>query len=481
MKLNELTVTKAAHLLRTGEITSLELTKACLKQIKHVNRKINACLMLNEKNALAQAKQADQRRAQGEDTFLLGIPFLVKDNILTKNIITTAGSKMLKNYTAPYTATVVTRLETAGAVLLGKTNLDEFAQGSSTEYSAFGVTKNPWDLKRVAGGSSGGSAAAVAADMCLFALGTDTGGSVRHPAAFCGVVGIKPTYGLCSRFGLMAMTSSTDVPGILAKTAEDAQKILMIMQGEDKLDATTISATHKQLEINKKVNWKNIKIGVPKEYLTFKMAPEVKQHFTQTVETLKKLGATVTQVSLPLTPYAVAAYYVITPAEISSNLARFDGIRFGHSAKEGKNLLDQYIKTREQGFGPEVKRRIMLGTFVLSAGYAEAYYHRAQAIRQGIINEFKTVFKKYDLLVTPTTPTSAFKIGDKKNPLEMYLEDVFSVPASLAGLPAISVPMSKQPLPLGFQIIGNRLTDFKLLSLAQQLEQALKITGKPSC
>lgn len=480
MNLNELTIKTAQQLLQSEEITSVELTKACLKRIKQVDRKIHACLMVDEKSALRKAALADKRRQQGESSPLLGIPFLVKDNIMTKGMITTAGSKMLEKYVAPYTATVVEKLEEAGAILLGKTNLDEFAHGSSTEYSAFGTTKNPWDLDRVPGGSSGGSAAAVATDMCFFALGTDTGGSVRHPAGFCGLVGMKPTYGLCSRFGLIAMTSSTDVPGILAKTAEDTEEILKVMKGTDEHDATTRPITNAQLGTLKKTDWQHVTIGVPKEYLSFQMAPAVKTSFNKTLEMLKKKGAKVTSVSLPLTPYAVAAYYIITPAEISSNLARFDGIRYGHTSKKSKNLLEHYIKTREEGFGPEVKRRIILGTFALSAGYADAYYHRAQAVREGIKAEFEKVFKTCDVLLTPMTPTEAFKIGSKKDPLSMYLEDVFSVPASLAGIPAISVPVMKKPLPIGIQIIGSEFADFKILSLARELEKELNLQGKPA-
>lgn len=479
MKLNELTIAAANRQLRTREITSLELTKACLKAIKQLNRKLNACLLVDEKGALRAAKKADERLAQGEKSPLLGIPFLVKDNIMTKGLVTTAGSKMLEKYVAPYSATVVQRLEEAGAVLLGKTNLDEFAHGSSTEYSAFGPTKNPWDVKRVPGGSSGGSAAAVAAHLCLFALGTDTGGSVRHPASFCGITGFKPTYGVASRFGLIAMTSSTDVPGILSKSADDAAEVMKVMMGRDEHDATTQAVTQAQLKINDTVDWKGKKVGVPQEYLELSMAPTVKREFHRTLELLKQAGAKIVSVRLPLTPYAVAAYYVITPAEISSNLARFDGIRYGLSAKKTKSLLEHYVKTREEGFGPEVKRRIILGTFALSAGYAEAYYHQAQAVREGIKVEFAEAFKRCDVIVSPATPNAAFAFGAKKNPLAMYLEDIFSVPASLAGLPAISVPMAKQPLPLGFQIIGPACHDFTVLKLGQALEEMKPLPGQP--
>jgi aspartyl-tRNA(Asn)/glutamyl-tRNA(Gln) amidotransferase subunit A len=480
MSLNELSIQSACKKLVSGEITSVELTSACLKRIKEVNRKLNACLYVDEKGALKAAKQADIRLANGDRTTLLGIPFLVKDNIMTKGLVTTAGSRMLEKYIAPYDATVIIRLKEAGAVLLGKTNLDEFAHGSSTEYSAFGPSKNPWDLSRVPGGSSGGSAAAVAADMCLFALGTDTGGSVRHPAAFCGITGYKPTYGLCSRFGLIAMTSSTDVPGILAKNSEDAALVLNVIMGKDQHDATTVATTKKQMKMVEKFSWKNVKVGLPEEFKSVKLEPSVRAHFDAMIGIIKKAGGKIVTISLPLSPNAVAAYYVITPSEISSNLARFDGLRFGHSPKKSKNLLDYYVTTREEGFGEEVKRRIILGTFALSAGYADAYYHQAQKVRQGIVQEFNQAFKKCDLIITPSTPTSAFTFGAKKNPLAMYLEDIFSVPASLAGLPAISIPMVKKPLPTGLQIIGPCLSDQTILAAGNNLEHILNLQERPT-
>lgn len=479
MRLNELTITSARQKLDIGEISSLDLTSACLKRIKQVNKKLNACLSVDEKGALQAAKEADQRLKNGEKSMLLGIPFLAKDNIMTKNLTTTAGSKMLKNYIAPYDATVVSRLKEAGAVLLGKTNLDEFAHGSSTEYSAFGPSKNPWDTSRVPGGSSGGSAVAVAADMCLFALGTDTGGSVRHPAAFCGVTGFKPTYGLCSRFGLIAMTSSTDVPGILAKNSEDSALVLNVVMGKDKQDATTLATTKNQMKMEDNFSWKGKKIGVAKEFRSVKLDSSVRKHFDAMITLIKKEGGKVIEVSLPLAPFAVAAYYVITPSEISSNLARFDGIRFGYSAKKSKNLLELYVTSREEGFGAEVKRRIILGTFALSAGYADAYYHQAQKVREGIRENFNQAFKKCDLIITPTTPTPAFKFGAKKNPLAMYLEDIFSVPASLAGLPAISIPMAKKPLPVGLHIIGPHLADQLILAAGNSLEHIVNLQERP--
>lgn len=454
MKLNTLTITEARQQLDKGEISSLELTKDCLTAIKHLNKKLNACLAIDEVGALKAAKAADARLAKKERGALLGIPFLAKDNIMTKGLITTAASNVLKNYVAPYDATVIARLKQAGAVLLGKTNLDEFAHGASTEYSAFGATKNPWDLTRVPGGSSGGSAAAVAADLCLFALGTDTGGSVRHPASLCGVVGLKPSYGLCSRFGLISMTSSTDVPGIIAKTSEDSAVVLSEIEGHDEHDATSLYS--KKFKLPKTANLKNLRIGLPKELTSAKISPIVKKQFDRFKAELKKAGAKLIPLTLPSTDFALAAYYVITPSEISSNLGRFDGLRFGKSRAD---------------FGPEVRRRIILGTYCLSAGYYDAYYLRAQKVRTKVIEEYTQAFKRCDVILTPTTPTPAFKFGSNtKDPVKMYLEDYFLVPASLAGLPAVSIPLSKKPLPIGAQLIAPALSEEKLLAVARACE-----------
>jgi len=458
MKLNQLTITSARKKLDKGEISTVDLVKDCLEAIKHHNRKLNACLVIDEKGALAAAREADRQLKTSSRQPLLGIPFLAKDNIMTKGLVTTAGSMMLKNYVAPYDATVIVRLKKAGAILLGKTNLDEFAHGASTEYSAFGPTKNPWDLSRVAGGSSGGSAAAVAAGLCLFALGTDTGGSVRHPAALCGVVGLKPTYGLCSRFGLIAMTSSTDVPGCLTKTVADAALVLQAIAGYDPKDVTTVSDSVPAYDkLAKTFNWKGVRVGIPKEVAAATLSPIVKKSFDRTIQAIKRAGGTIVSISLPSNNFALAAYYIITPSEISSNLARFDGLRFG-----GK---------RETDFGPEVKRRIMLGTYCLSAGYYDAYYLRAQKVRTKIIAEFNKAFARCDFIMTPTTPTPAFKIGAKnKKPLLMYLEDMFLVPQDLTGLPAVSVPASRIPLPVGIHLIAPMLAEKGLLSVAAACE-----------
>lgn len=475
MKLNELTITEAKKKLDKGEITSVELTKACLRRIKEVDGEIKACLTVCEKEALTEAKKADERRAKGETGALLGIPYLAKDNILTRGVRTTAASKILKNYIAPYDAAIIKKLKQAGAVLLGKTNLDEFAHGASTENSAFGPTHNPWDLTCVPGGSSGGSAAAVASQMCLFALGTDTGGSIRCPASFCGITGLKPTYGRSSRFGLIAMTSSTDVPGPLTKTVEDAAIVLSAMAGVDKNDATTVKSP---LSLFAKGGIKGLTIGLPKEYFIDGTDKGVTDAINQAIEDFKKLGVKLKEVSLPHTKYGVPVYYIITPSEVSSNLARFDGIKYGLSIQDGDrakaDLMDIYTKSRGKGFGPEAKRRIMLGTYALSAGYFDAYYLQAQKVRTKIKQEMDKVLAAVDCLLTPTAPHAAFKIGEQSSdPLKMYLEDIFVTGASLAGLPAISIPCGfDRGLPVGLQLIGKRFDEAMLFRIGHNYEKA---------
>jgi aspartyl-tRNA(Asn)/glutamyl-tRNA(Gln) amidotransferase subunit A len=472
MNLNELTILEARQKLDAGEISAVALTQACLARIAELNTKLNAVLTVAPEEALAEAREADKKLSKGKREPLLGIPFLVKDNILTKGVRTTAASKMLENYVAPYDATVVARLKKAGAIMLGKTNLDEFAHGASTEYSYFGPTKNPHDTERVPGGSSGGSAAAVASDMCLFALGTDTGGSVRHPASFCGVVGLKPSYGLCSRFGLIAMTSSTDVPGVLAKTSADALAVLKIIQGQDKKDSTTVDT---KLIQNSKFKIKNslkgLRVGFAKEYFIGGLDKDVETKILEAIAKLKSLGAEIVDIRLPHTKYGVSAYYIITPCEISSNLARFDGLRYGFKAGD-EELNKYYQATRGSGFGAEVKRRIMLGTYALSSGYYEAYYLQAQAVRTKIIEDFNEAFTQVDVIVTPATPTTAFKLGEQRDdPLKMYLEDVFLTPASLAGLPAVSLRAGLiGKLPIGWQLIGPRFSDEALLAIGEAYE-----------
>lgn len=478
MFLNELTIKEARAKLDSGEITSLALAQACLAQIKKADPAIHACLLVCEEGALAAAQEADQRIKAGESGHLLGIPYLCKDIIMTKGLRTTAASKILENYIAPYDATVIQKLKEAGAVLLGKTNLDEFAHGASTENSAYGPTKNPHDLTRVPGGSSGGSAAAVAAHMCLFALGSDTGGSIRQPAAFCGVVGLKPSYGRVSRFGLLSMTSSTDVIGPLAKTAYDAALVLEAIASDDERDATATPEATEHYATMLKLGVKGLRIGLPKEYFLPGLNPELKGKMILAAKKLEEAGAEIIKVSLPYSQYGIPVYYIITPSEISSNLARFDGIGWGLAKDEAKNLQAFYKQNRGEGFGPEVKRRILLGTYALSAGYYDAYYKKAQAVRTLIDEDFQKVFQSVDLLLTPTSPHPAFKLGAQTaDPLAMYLEDIFVVGASLAGLPAISVPAGLVPtgdgkeLPVGAQLIGPRLKEGMLFAAAGVLEK----------
>jgi aspartyl-tRNA(Asn)/glutamyl-tRNA(Gln) amidotransferase subunit A len=487
MNLNQLTIKQASEMLAKKEITSVELTKACLARIKEIDHKIKACLTVCEKEALAEAKKADERIKNGEVGNLLGIPYLVKDNILTRGIKTTAASKILENYIAPYDATIIKKLKDAGAVLLGKTNLDEFAHGASTENSAFGATHNPWDYTRVPGGSSGGSGAAVAADMCLFALGTDTGGSIRCPASFCGITGLKPTYGRSSRFGLISMTSSTDVPGPLTKTVEDAAIVLSVIAGVDKNDATTVNKPHPNPLLSKeRESLKGLTIGLPKEYFVSGTDEGVTKAVEKAIEDFKKLGVKFKKVSLPHTKYGVPVYYIITPSEVSSNLARFDGIKYGLSimknppqppfVKRGdtSDLMEVYTKSRGKGFGSEAKRRIMLGTYALSAGYFDAYYLQAQKVRTKIKQEMDKILEEVDCLLTPTSPHIAFKIGEQSSdPLKMYLEDIFVTGASLAGLPAISIPCGfDKNMPIGLQLIGKRFDEAMLFRIGQSYQAA---------
>lgn len=471
MNLNELTIQQAHQGLKKKEFSSQELTKACLKEIKKKNKRINAFVSVFEKFALDQAKEIDKKiKIQGVNNPLIGIPLAIKDNILIQGFLCTAGSKILKNYQAAYDATVIKKLKKAGAIFLGKTNLDEFAMGSSTELSIFGPTKNPYDLERVAGGSSGGSAAAVASQMCLGALGSDTGGSIRQPASFCGIVGLKPTYGQVSRFGLIAMASSLDQIGCLTKTIEDAEVLFQVIKGKDVFDSTSVEVN----ESVEKINFKNLKIGLPKEYFIEGLDSDIKKAIEQIVEKLKEQGAEIKQVSLPHTKEALACYYLIMPAEVSANMARYDGIKYGFSADKSADLLDFYFKTRTQGFGEEVKRRIILGAYVLSSGYYDAYYLQAQKVRTLIKQDFEKVFKqeKFDCLLTPTTPTPAFKLGEKiNNPLQMYLSDIYTVPASLAGLPALSLPVGlSNGLPIGVQLIVDYFQENKIFQIAKLIK-----------
>ncbi len=479
MKLNQLTIKEAIEKLDAGEITSVDLTRACLDRIKELNAKLNTLLTVCEEEAMREASVADERRAKGEKGGLLGIPYIAKDNMMTKGVRTTAASKILENYIAPFDATIIKRLREAGAVLLGKANMDEFAHGGSGENSAFGPTRNPWDLERVPGGSSAGSGASVAADMCIFALGTDTGGSIRCPASFCGIVGLKPTYGRSSRFGLLAMTSSNDVPGPITKTVEDAALVLQVMAGRDEYDATTadVSAV---LNISKDKDLKGVKIGWPIENDSEGLSDGVRTALKEARAKFEELGAEIVEITLPYAKYAIPVYYIITPSEISSNLARFDGVKYGFSSQEAKELNEVYTKSRGQGFGKEVKRRIMLGTYALSAGYRDAYYLKAQKVRTKIKEELDGALKEVDVILTPTQPTTAYKIGAyDANPLQMYLEDAFVAPASMAGLPAISIPGGFDgDLPIGLQLIGPRFGEEKILNVSSVFEKATEYHNK---
>lgn len=462
MKLNELTLFAAREGLKKGQFSSVELTKACLGRIRQVEPQINAFITVCEKEALEQAGEADKSLKKGISKLLLGIPIGIKDIFVTKGIRTTAGAKVLANYIPQYDATVVKKSLEAGAVIIGKTNLDAWAHGSSGENSDFGPTKNPWNLAYAPGGSSSGSGAALAADEALATLGTDTGGSIRLPASFCGLVGLKPTYGRVSRYGVIAMASSLDSPGSFTKTVTDQAIILQVLAGYDKHDATTpkqvVPEYIKSLKCLR--NLKCLRVGLPKEYFSKGIGREVKQCLKQALEKMEKLGVSITEVSLSHTKYAVPCYYLIVSSEISSNLARYDGIRYGFPRSK---------------FGDEAKRRIMLGTYSLSAGYYEAYYLQAQKVRTLIKADFDKVFEKVDVLIAPTLPTPPFKLGEKiDDPLLMYLCDVFTAPVNLAGLPAISVPcgFSQKGLPIGMQIIGPQFAEERLLKAAYAYEQA---------
>lgn len=453
-----MTITEAKKLLEEKKLTSVELVQSCLGNIAKKEKDVHAFLEVFADEALEQAKAVDQARAAGEELGpLAGIPIAIKNNQLIKGKKATAGSQILENYTASYDATVIERLLAAGAILIGRTNLDEFAMGSSTETSHFGTTQNPWNLSRVPGGSSGGSAAAVAAGFALGATGSDTGGSIRQPASLCGVVGIKPTYGRVSRYGLIAFASSLDQIGVFARTVEDAALLLQTIEGKDSKDATSVDLPDTTIaELLKLENINDLKIGLPKEYFIDGMDPKVEARVREAVKLLQSHGAQIIEISLPHTQYALATYYILAPSEASSNLERFDGMRFGHR-QTGKTLTDTYKKTRGEGFGAEVKRRIILGTFALSAGYYDAYYKKALAVRSLIRQDFDEAFKKVDVIVTPTSPSVAWPIGEKFNdPLAMYLADIFTVPLNLAGLPGISIPCGfRDDLPVGLQIISK--------------------------
>jgi aspartyl-tRNA(Asn)/glutamyl-tRNA(Gln) amidotransferase subunit A len=467
------TIHEAHELLKNKKISSVELTKAHLERVRQAEPKVKAFVTVTEKLALEQAQQADKAIAAGKAGPLTGIPLAIKDVICTKGVRTTCSSKMLENFVPPYSATVVEKLNAAGAVMVGKANMDEFAMGSSTENSALFVTHNPWDLDRVPGGSSGGSAVAVAAGEACGALGSDTGGSIRQPAGFCSVVGLKPTYGRVSRYGLVAFASSLDQIGPLTQDVTDCALIMNAISGHDKRDSTSVPEPVPDYTKSLKNDLKGMRLGVPKEYYVEGMQPGVADLMKKALKKLEELGATLQEVSLPHTPYSLAVYYIIAPSEASANLARYDGVKYGFSYN-GDTMWDSMEKTRQHGFGPEVKRRIMLGTYALSAGYYDAWYVKAQKVRTLIRREFDAAFEKYDALITPTSPTVPFKIGEKTDdPLAMYLSDVCTLPINIAGVPAISIPAGfVDGLPVGMQIIGKHFSEETLLRVAYAYEQA---------
>ena len=475
MDITKLTVHELQDKLKSKEITVTDITKAYIKNIEEKEKDIGAFVTTLEDEAIKKSEEIQEKIEKGENLGnLAGIPIGIKDNICTKGIKTTCSSKMLENFVSPYDATVMEKINNENMINLGKLNMDEFAMGGSTEYSYFHKTKNPWNLNKVPGGSSGGSAAAVAANMVPWALGSDTGGSIRQPASFCGVVGLKPTYGLVSRYGLVAFASSLDQIGPITKDVKDCAMLLNIIAGHDERDST--SANTEKIDYVKalKNDVKGLKIGVPKEFFGEGINEEVKEKLNEAIEKYKELGAEVEECSLDIAKYSLAAYYIIACAEASSNLGRFDGIRYTYRTKEYKNLKELYKKTRSEGFGPEVKRRIILGTYVLSSGYYDAYYKKAQKVRTLVMNEFKKAFEKYDILLTPTSPTVAFDIGSKSNnPLEMYLADICTVSVNIAGLPGISIPcgQDKEGMPIGMQLIGKRFDESTILNAAYTFEQ----------
>ena len=472
--LTTLTLTQAQAKLRAGTVTAVELTQAHLDRIAAVDERVQAFLTVTTEHALQMAEQADQRRQQGEDAPLLGVPLAIKDVLITEGVPTTCGSRILENFVPPYNGTAVQKLFDSGAVLLGKTNTDEFAMGSSTENSGYFTTHNPWDLTRVPGGSSGGSAAAVAARMAPGALGTDTGGSVRQPAAFCGVCAIKPSYGRVSRYGLIAFASSLDQIGVFGRTVEDMAVLLNVIAGHDSRDSTSMDVPVPDYSAALTGDVHGLRVGVPREYFVEGMSPEVEQTVRAAIEQFAAMGADVREISLPYTDYSLPVYYLIAPAEASANLARFDGVRYGPRQSQGA-MWPTYKATRGQGFGPEVKRRIMLGTYALSAGYYDAYYLKAQKVRTLIRQDFDQAFEDVDVILAPTTPTTAFTIGEKADdPLEMYLSDVFTLSASLAGITGAVVPcgFDGQGLPVGLQIFGAAFDEPTVLRAGHAYQQA---------
>jgi aspartyl-tRNA(Asn)/glutamyl-tRNA(Gln) amidotransferase subunit A len=476
LKIYDLTVHEFHEKFKKKEISSVEATHSVLSRIEEVEGKVKAFITISREEALQQADEADRRLSSGAPvTPLTGVPVAVKDIFCTENLKTTCASSILRNFIPPYDATVVRKLKEAGAVIVGKNNLDEFAMGSSTENSAFETTRNPWDLERIPGGSSGGSAASVSAGACIASVGTDTGGSIRQPASFCGVVGLKPTYGRVSRYGMIAFASSLDQGGPITKDVTDAALLLNCIAGHDLLDSTSIDSPVPDYSKAIKKNVKGLKIGLPKEYFIEGLHPEVEEAVKAAAKTLETEGAKIIEVTLPHTEYATAAYYLVATAEASSNLARYDGVKFGYRVEDSKDLMDMYNRTRSTGFGEEVKRRIMLGTYSLSAGYYDAYYGKACQVRTLIKGDFDRAFEECDVILTPTTPTPAFKAGEKTaDPLQMYLSDIFTISCNLAGIPGMSLPcgFSKDGLPIGVQFLGKSLDEETIFKVAATFQNA---------
>jgi aspartyl-tRNA(Asn)/glutamyl-tRNA(Gln) amidotransferase subunit A len=473
VELCNLTISEARTRLESGDLSPVELTKAIFKRIESVENTVKAYVTLTRDHALACAKEAESRIKSGDRAPLLGIPLAVKDNLCTEGIKTSCSSRILENFIPPYESTVTKKLKKYGYILIGKSNLDEFAMGSSTENSAIGCTHNPWDTARIPGGSSGGSAAAVSADECIAAIGSDTGGSIRQPAAFCGVVGLKPTYGRVSRYGLVAFASSLDQIGPITKDVRDSAILLNAIAGHDRNDSTSASLPVPDFTSVLGQDIRGMKIGIPKEYFIDGMDKEVEKAVKDAIKNLENLGAVPVEISLPHSEYSIAAYYILATSEASSNLARYDGVKYGFRAEE-KELLDMYTKTRKSGFGAEVKRRIILGTYALSSGYYDAYYKKAQQVRTLIQQDFDRALKTVDVIVTPTSPTAAFKIGEKTDdPLQMYLTDIFTISLNLAGVPGLSIPcgFTSENLPVGLQIIGKHFDEASIFKIAYAYEQ----------
>jgi aspartyl-tRNA(Asn)/glutamyl-tRNA(Gln) amidotransferase subunit A len=476
-----LTIHESSALLATGKTTSLELTEQYLRRIEVFDGDLNSFITVDRDGAVKSAKEADERLAKGETGRLLGIPVALKDLINSKGLPTTCASKMLENFVSPYDAFVAGRLKSEGAVILGKTNMDQFAMGSSNETSYFGAVKNPWDQSKIPGGSSGGSAVAVSADLCCASLGSDTGGSIRQPAALCGMVGLKPTYGRVSRFGLVAFASSLDQIGPMTKDVRDCAIMLGAISGHDPMDSTSADRPVDDYLVDIDKGVEGLKIGIPKEYFVDGTESSVRSAVESAIKKLEEKGAIISEISLPHTDYGVPTYYVLAPAEASSNLSRYDAVKYGYRTENAGSLMEMYLKSRSEGFGDEVKRRIMLGTYALSSGYYDAYYLKAQKVRTLIKKDFLSAFEKVDIIATPTTPAPAFAIGEKSDdPLTMYLSDIFTINANLAGIPGLSLPcgFSDENLPLGIQLMGSHFSEAALLRCAMAIEKSVEVQNR---